>query len=117
MRIPVHYSLDVARKIVDKINLPKKIAKDCTLSSWSNGREQGLHINRFMIGFSPTVVIAQHRCSDDILVICGDRREFDIQTNHPSEELWDKNGARVHFRYNEIDKAVKYIEDFLTSIK
>lgn len=118
MKIPVHYSLKVARKVVNKINLPKEIAKKCDVLSWSNCREQGLFIRKFEMGkggkgFGKGVAIAQQRNSEDILVVCGTSTDFDFQTHQPSDELWDRDGARVHFRYDEVDKAARYIENFL----
>ena len=114
MKIPVHYSLKVARKVVSKIDLPAKVAKDCTVESWSNGREQGLCIKRFAITtMSKQIVIAQQRSSDQILIVSGTPSDFDYQTNHPSDDIWPREGARTHFNYNEIEKAARYIETLL----
>jgi hypothetical protein len=114
MKIPVHYSLKVARAVVAKIDLPKEVAKNCTIESWSNGREQGLCIKRFFpLGESKSIVVAQQRSSDDILIVAGTCSDFDFQTNHPSDDIWDKDGARTHFNYNEKEKAARYIETLL----
>lgn len=118
MKIPVHYSLKVARKIASKIDLPKEIARNCTIKSWSNCREQGLSISRFCgISISPQVVFAQQRNSDDIMVISGTVSDFDPSTNQPREDVWKREGAMVHFAHNEIDKAAKHIEKVLTGKK
>ena len=120
MKIPVHYSLKVARNVVSKIDLPKEIARGCWVESWSNGREQGLYISRLTIPsnsgkkiVSQGIVIAQQRSSDDILVVCGDAQYFDVQTHQPSDKLWEKEGARFHFHYKDVEKAAKHIEKFL----
>ena len=112
MKIPVHYSLKVARAVVAKIDLPKEVAKNCTVESWSNCREQGLCIKKYDDS-SKAVLIAQQRSSDEILLVCGILRDFDFQTNQPSEELW--NIGRVHFDPKDVKKAAKHIEKFLTS--
>jgi len=109
MKIPVHYSLKVARKIADRINLPKQIANECVLESWSNCREQGLSILRFY-PVSRKVVFAQQRNSDEIVIAYGHSSKFDNQSNMPSDEVWKDN---ICFKHNEIDKAVKFIENFL----
>jgi hypothetical protein len=112
MKIPVHHSLKVARKVVGLIDLPKDIANNCSIESWSNCREQGLFIDLYgkVFGDSKGVCIAENRNSDHILVIAGLHKNFDIQTNQPSEEDW-KN--RQLFDYNEHEKAARFIEGFL----
>ena len=104
-------------RFLNKIDLPKEIARDCTLQSWSNGREQGLCISYFAPDLkSKMVVFAQQRSSDAILIVGGHPNDFCI--NHqPSDALWVKDGARVTFDADDHDKAVKYIEKFLTSKK
>lgn len=115
MKIPVHYSLKVARQVVSKIDLPKEIAENCEVKSYSNGREQGLFIYRF--GFDCTqaqaLTVAQQRSSDEILVVIGAGIDFDVATNSPSEKLWERDGSKNYFRYDEVDKAAKFIEEFL----
>lgn len=114
MKIPIHYSLKVARAVVAKIDLPKEVAKNCDVESWSNGREQGLCIKKFFpLGESKSIVVAQQRSSDDILIVAGTGSDFDFQTNHPSDDIWHKDGARTHFNYNEKEKAARYIETLL----
>ena len=113
MKIPVHYSLKVVRAVISKINLPKEIAERCILESWSNGREQGHCIKCFPPTNSKSVVIAQQRNSDDILILCGNSLAFDIQTNQPSETI--VQNSKICFRYNEVEKAAKHIKNFLTS--
>jgi len=110
MKIPICSSLKVARKVVSKIDLPKEIARNCILESWSNGREQGLCIQNAN-GHPESwqkILIAEQRNSDDILVVFGPCIDFDITTNHPSDEVWK---GRMNFRYDEFDKAAQFITD------
>ena len=119
MKIPEHYSLKVARQVVNKIDLPKEIAKDCWVESWSNGREQGLHISRFMSGKNGetdrAINVAQQRWEDNIMVCWGKHSDFDYQTNQESDEVW--NHQDKHFKYNEQDKAAKFIARYLSTGK
>jgi len=121
MRIPVHHSLKVARSVVNKIQVSSKLAHQCSVMSWSNCRAQGLHIMRFSFQkkgepwLSPCVNIAQSRRSDDILVCYGDSKEFDNQTHQESEHVY-RNQSK-HFRYDEEDKAAKWIAKYLETGK
>jgi len=109
MKIPYHYSLEVAHQIVDKINIPKEVGNYVTLESWSNCREQGLCISVALgkIKQWKKICVAQQRSSDSILIIAGNSMEFD-NNNQPSEEIWP---SRITFSYNEQNKAAKYIKD------
>lgn len=111
MKIPLHYSLKVARSVVSKIDLPKNIAKHCTVDSWANCREQGLCISANVGNLNDwkKFVIAQQRNSDDILIVEGNYKMFDMQTNQPNDEVWEK--GRAHFKYDQITNAVKFIEN------
>lgn len=120
MKIPFHPSLKVAWKVVKQIDLPKEVAKNCSVSSWSNCREQGLHISymdfhKILTGdsrdFSRGVNVAENRSSDDIVVICGTRFDFDNQTNQANEKCWEN---RKYFRYDKVDEAAKFIASYLT---
>jgi len=108
MKIPMHYSLEVAHQVVNKIDIPKSIAEQVTVESWSNCREQGLCISVTIGGYAnwKRICVAQHRSSDSILVISGPHKEFDDH-NQPSEEVW-RNG--VHFHFNEQKKAAEFIK-------
>ena len=112
-KLPLHYSLAVARKIVNKVKVPKDIANHCSVESWANCREQGLSIGVHIghIDKWKNILVAQQRNSDDILIVVGASSMFDNQTNQPSDEIWDT--GRTHFRYNEVDKAVRFIEDII----
>ena len=117
-KIPVHYSLVVARKVVRRLEkiLPEEIANNCTIESWSNGREQGLcvsFINGIVARDWKSILIAQQRCSDNILIIYGNGKDFDISTNGPSERIWNNPDNRIEFHYDEVKEAAKYILDIL----
>jgi len=129
MKIQYHNSLNVAHKVIKSLNKlvestkfhrnstvnpqynyykPTFLAKEISLGSWSNGREQGLCL-KLTIG-PPSAWIsfnmAENRNSDDIVIIkdvCG---SIDNQTNQPSEEAW-KN--RKYFGYGKYDEAAEYI--------
>jgi len=117
MKIPVHYSLKLARAVVAKIDLPKEVAKNCTVESWSNGSEQGLCIKKYDFSGAGDkgkhIVVAQQRSSEQILIVAGPSRDFDFQTNQPSDDIWYKDGARTHFDYNDVEKAARHIETLL----
>jgi len=110
-KIPVHHSLRVARKVISEVEkiIPRAIAKECYIESWSNCREQGLCISCFPIksSFSRKVCVAECRNSDEILVIHGTTYDFDHQTNQPSEAIWETN--RKYFRYNDYKGASEHI--------
>lgn len=110
-KIEVHPSLVVARKVVRELEkiIPKNIANNCRIASWSNCREQGLCIECFsgLTDFSKKVCIAECRNSDSILVVHGTNYDFDMQTNQPSEEIYQKN--RRYFDYQHFKDAAKHI--------
>lgn len=56
------------------------------------------------------VAFSEHRNSDDIVVYCGTRKDFEYNTNIPSDRVWEK--ARF-FRYNEAQKAALFILSYL----
>ena len=112
MKILEHYSLKVARDVVNKINLPAKIAEYVEMTCWANSREQGLSI---AVSFGnienwKRVNVAQYRSSDDIVVIFGGYCDFDLQTNQPNEDAYK---SRKFFKYNEQKKAADYIKSLI----
>lgn len=116
-KIEVHTSLQVAHKVlraVEKI-IPKNIAKDSRIESWSNGREQGLCLENFSRSANGSdirkIVFAEARSSDNILVVHGSNYEFDFRTNQPSEKVWENN--RRYFQYNQHTEVAKYIVNLL----
>ena len=112
MKILEHYSLKVAREVVNKINIPAKIAEYVDTTCWANCREQGLSI---ALPFGHTenwkrVNVAQNRNSDDIVVIFGGYHDFDFRTNQPNEDAYK---SRTFFKYNEQKKAADYIKSLI----
>lgn len=98
-----------ARKVLTEVkrlirNTKHGIGEDCAfIETYENGREHGFAID---ICDDVKVAFSEHRCSDDIVVYVGSRRDFERNTNIPSEEVFD---SRKHFAYNEIDKAARFI--------
>ena len=108
-----HYSLIHAEKVLKAIRkaMPKTISKEVSVDLWSNGREQGFHLENHKN--QTELVFAQQRNSDEVLVVCGTSGEFNIITNHPSEEVWAK--GRRCFRYDS--EAVFHIIKHMTGAK
>ena len=108
-RIEITNSLKVAHKVVKELEkiIPAKLARQCRVSSWANCREQGLCIEHYPETTNPylSICIAESRNSDEILVVHG--HNFDIQTNQPNDEAWDKNCK--YFSYNEHSEAAEHI--------
>ena len=112
MKIRVCDSLEVARTVINLVDLPENIARECEVSSWSNCREQGLHVNRYGTGDTDRAInVSQCRSSDSIAVFWGKRRDFDNQTNQETEEVY-RNQSR-YFRYDETHEAATFIANFL----
>jgi hypothetical protein len=116
-KIEVHESLQVAHKVLRAIEkiMPKRLAGDCRVESWSNGREQGLCLENYSSSqngiLARKIVFAEDRASDDILVVNGSNYDFDVQTNQPSDETWKKN--RRYFKYDQHAEVAEYIVKLL----
>jgi len=105
-----HYSLVAAEKVLELVKdyLPTAIDKDCTLKVWANGREQGFYICRtaYESGVvAVSVVFAQQRNSDEIVVVAGPPQEFDITTNAPSEKVWE-SGRKCYATHDKAARAI-----------
>lgn len=117
MKLTKHYSLIHADKVLKlvKQDLPKDVQSEIVVQAWSNGREQGYHLSHRIIGNRSYNVFginfAQQRNSDNIVVVHGSIKDFDIQTNHPSETIWENN--RKEFS-NYSDAAEFIIETLLS---
>ena len=98
-----HYSLVHSEKVLKAIRkaMPKSISKDIHVDCWSNGREQGFHLSRYSHSLEPSLslVFAQQRNSDMVLVVAGTSRDFDVTTNQPSDEIWET--GRKEFNHDE----------------
>ena len=113
-KIEIHTSLQVAHKVLKAIEkiIPKEIAKDCRIESWSNGREQGLCLECYSLPCSiKKIIFSEARNSDQILVVHGDNYSFCYQTNQPNEEIWAKN--RKYFDPDHYSEVAKYIVGLL----
>lgn len=106
----------VARKIIAELNkiLTTDQKQYSNIDSWSNCREQGFCIRYWgfdkkvkKVKCDKKVCIAEHRSSDDIVVIMGNAKDFDMQTNQPTEETY---GGRKYFHYDDHKKAAEYIK-------
>jgi len=108
MPLEKHYSLVHADKVIDLIQ--ERLDSDYRISirAWSNGREQGYHLESFD-GNKRACVFAQQRNSDQLLVVCGIHTEFDIQTNQPTDGVWEH---RQVFAYDK--EAANQIVAWLT---
>ena len=108
MNIGKHYSLVHADRIIAAVRRRLRPVKGKTMTQlvWANGREQGYAIrcdttNRM-------VLFAQQRNGDSLFVVPGNRADFDIQTNHPNDKVWE---TRKNF---DADKeAIEYITTYL----
>lgn len=113
-KIQLHYSLRLAQNVVKIIEekLTRSEAKEMTIGSFSNGREQGL-----VIAYRPmgeygawrSVAIAQQRGSDAIIIYFGKKERFCETTNTPVAPTdWDNN--RMFYGG---DLAANFARDFL----
>jgi hypothetical protein len=107
-----HYSLEHANKVLALVQKEVRGVKSVNgdhvrIEAWANGREQGYCIKAIAEadGTDVAICFAQARSSDSLVVIAGSDREFNGQTNQPSETVWEKN--RRHFDDNK--KAAEYI--------
>lgn len=112
-KIRVQYSLKVAQTVIRLVEKKLKAgqAKDMTVSSFSNGREQGLFLTYCPAGNYGAwrgVSIAQQRASDEIIIYYGRQNRFDITTNLPLD--WGNNATF----YGVFDgDAADFVRDFL----
>lgn len=105
-------NLTVALKVLKHINIPDK---DVTIRTYSNCREQGLHIAYY--GGKPAlgrkaVSFAENRNSDDIVVLYGLASDFAMDGT-PYDEDSDIWKDRKYFKCNEHEKAGKFVYNWL----
>ena len=91
------------------------IDEDCDktlyLESYVNGREHGYAITVDLLTDDEVkVVFSEYRRSDAIVVYVGTARDFSLQGNVPSEEVYKK---AVFFAGNNILDAAVYIHNTL----
>ena len=111
-----HYSLEHATQVLNKIfAIVGREEDEVYVQAWANGREQGYYISYYCGcgdgGYG--VCFAQQRNSDSIVVVWGPVDEFDLQTNQPSEHIWEER--RKYF--DEDDEAAVFIIDKLSIIE
>jgi hypothetical protein len=89
MRMEKHHSLVRAEKVL-RLLRRKAAGRVVGIECWSNGREQGycLNVTDGPVETWRSVVLAEQRSSDYVLVVPGPHAEFDMQTNHPSDAVW-----------------------------
>ena len=122
LKIEKHHSLARADRVLQALktmlkskpinNQPRKVKVPVSLSLgvWSNCREQGY--NLFVCGIDCYgFVWAECRGSDEVLVVNGDWKEFEIQTHQPSDKIWD---TRKYF--SSENEAAKYIHSTLREL-
>jgi hypothetical protein len=101
-----------ARKVLAIVKRLAKNSKDdsyVAVESYVNCREQGFALSSHD---HAKVAFSEFRRSDDIVVYFGTRSEFAVNTNIPSEEVYES--ARF-FRYNQHEAAAKFIVKYLES--
>jgi hypothetical protein len=108
-----HYSLEHANKVLALLRKEVKGVKSAnselvSIEAWANCREQGYCIKVYAKSYDGGIAIcfAQQRSSDSTVVIVGPMKDFNNQTNQPSESAYED--ARF-FGYNDDEKAAKYI--------
>lgn len=114
MKISSDSKLGVALKVLRKIRLKED---EVHIDTYSNCREQGF----FISFFDYTIPFGQHRCvsfsenrnSDDIIVQYGVRDDFTPYGVFLTDEKY--RNCKKYFRYDEPDKAAKFITKWLTS--
>ena len=105
-----YYSLEHANKILALVRRELRgvrSAREVSIEAWANCREQGYCIKASPPDWDRRVAIcfAQTRNSDSLVVIAGSARDFNNQTNQPSEKIWEAN--RKFFDGDK--KAAEYI--------
>jgi len=103
--------IGVAMAVLKRIDLP---SKDVQITTYSNCREQGLHIiywpENSRWDNRKAVSVAENRSSDDIVVLYGKQDDFDDNGVMKSEELWETN--RKFFAYKDFEGAANFITKY-----
>jgi hypothetical protein len=102
--------IGVAMSVMHRIDLP---SKDVHIKTYSNCREQGLHIISYLgkdVLKRKAVSVSENRSSDDIVVIFGMQDDFDDSGVMKSEELWETN--RKYLAYKDFEGAAKFIAKY-----
>lgn len=108
-----HYSLEHANKVLTLLRWEVKGVRSAnselvSIEAWANCREQGYCLKVYRQHYDGGIAIcfAQQRSSDSTVVIVGPMKDFNNQTNQPSESAWED--ARF-FGYDDDEKAARFI--------
>ena len=105
-------SLALAHAVLNCIESKWEDTNDIIISSYSNGREQGLHLANYKTpSSSPSVSFSQDRNSDSIIIYCGNFINFNMQGNVPDDRTY--NNAKK-FDCNQVYEAADFIYNYLT---
>ena len=99
-----------ARKVLAEVKRLAKSSKDDSIIGievYANCREQGFALASCD---DRKVAFAENRNSDDIVVYFGSRKDFDFNTNIPSDAVWAK---RKFYRYDKPHSAAAFIVGYL----
>jgi hypothetical protein len=101
-----------ARKVLAAVSRLARKSKDDSIvetSAYVNCREQGFSLSSCD---ARQVAFSEFRRSDDIVVYFGTRKDFDFNTNIPSEAVYE---SAKFFEPGQYEKAAKFIVKFLES--
>lgn len=115
IKIPLKSYMLVAQKVlneVQEIGISKKIAENCYIEAYCNGREQGycLHFRNPKHKIV-SIMFSEYRRSDNIVVYV----DYDSPTinNIPSEESYHEANMFEHGKYKKAAKFIlKTLRDF-----
>lgn len=99
-----------AREVLKHIRKNVKRSRDediVVVEVYENCRERGFALASCD---GRKVAFSEHRNSDDIVVYCGARKDFEFNTNIPAERVWEQ---AKYFRYNEAEKAALFALSYL----
>ena len=104
-----------ARKVLTNLNGLAKVSqnsREFSLEVYANGREQGFALSDWSNPISRKVAWSEWRCSDDIVVYFGFEKDFERNTNIPSDLVYKK---AKFFEPGEYREAAKFIVSYLES--
>lgn len=78
------------------------------IEAYSNGREQGYYLTNGHVG----IAFSENRNSDSIVAYVGRSRDFSMQGNVPSDDIYQKKSL---FGYDEYVEAVDMILEVIAN--
>ncbi|MFA5880271.1 MAG: hypothetical protein WC860_08925 [Candidatus Margulisiibacteriota bacterium] len=102
-------SLALAQAIVSILEVTCDTS-DFVLSSYSNNREQGVHIYNRIPGFDTCVSVSLNRSSDNIVVYTGESNNFQSPGNVPDQSTYINAS---YFDFKDLYPTAKFIYEFL----